>query len=129
MTYDLSITPKSTYLHAVVTGKNTSGNVLSYLEEIRSECVARNCFRILIEERLEGRRLGMMEVFDLAAQGSMKSVGLFQAIAYVDENAIGNSMAFAETVARNRGIPIRVFPTVSDAEKWLLTESHPDDRS
>jgi hypothetical protein len=31
-------------------------------------------------------------------------------------------MQFAETVAVNRGLPVVVFSTVADAEKWLLSE-------
>jgi hypothetical protein len=29
-------------------------------------------------------------------------------------------MHFAETVAVNRGVPVMVFPTVAEAEIWLL---------
>jgi hypothetical protein len=29
-------------------------------------------------------------------------------------------MKFAETVAANRGIPVKVFSSVTDAEKWLV---------
>ncbi len=102
---------------------------MDYLEHVRSECVSRDCYRVLIEERLEGPRLGTMDVFEIAEHGSIESMGVFQAIAYIDENATGDSMQFAETVARNRGIPIRVFSTVSDAEKWLLGENPPEDRA
>ncbi len=31
-------------------------------------------------------------------------------------------MKFAETVAVNRGLPVRLFSSVNDAEKWLLGE-------
>jgi hypothetical protein len=31
-------------------------------------------------------------------------------------------MKFAETVAVNRGLPVKVFSTVSDAEKWLVEQ-------
>ena len=31
-------------------------------------------------------------------------------------------MKFAETVAINRGMPVRVFASVADFEKWLLEE-------
>jgi hypothetical protein len=122
MTYELTITQKPTHLHAIVTGKNTKENVADYLRHIRSECISRNCYRIFIEERLEGPRLDTIDIFELAEQGSIESFGVFQAIAYIDENAAGDAMQFAETVARNRGIPIRVFSTVTDAEKWLLGE-------
>jgi hypothetical protein len=40
-------------------------------------------------------------------------------IAYVDVNAQGSLMKFAEDVAVNRGLRVRVFGTVADAERWL----------
>ena len=57
MSYQIAITEKPGYLHCVVTGKNTMENVAAYLQEIARECEARNCFRVLIEEHLVGRRL------------------------------------------------------------------------
>jgi len=41
-------------------------------------------------------------------------------VAYVDVNAKGKLMQFAEDVAFNRGMPVKVFATVDAAEKWLL---------
>lgn len=38
---------------------------------------------------------------------------------YVDVNAEGNLMQFAETVAVNRGIPVKIHPTVESAIAWL----------
>jgi hypothetical protein len=76
----------------------------------------------LIEERLDGPRLGTLDVFQIASEESSKAEGLLKAIAYVDVNADGHLMQFAETVAVNRGLPVVVFSTVTDAEKWLLSE-------
>jgi hypothetical protein len=120
MPYTLTIKQCSTYLHAIVTGTNSKENALRYLEEIQRECTTRDCFRILIEERLEGPRLSTVGVFQVAAESSSRSTGQFKAIAYVDVNAEGDLMKFAENVAFNRGLPVRVFPSVSEAEKWLL---------
>jgi hypothetical protein len=120
MTYRLTIEPKPAYLHVIVTGRNTKENVVRYLEEVCRECAARNCFRVLIEERLEGRRLGTLDVFEIASGGSGRTFGALRSIAYVDVNAEGSLMQFAETVAVNRLVPVKVFPTVADAEKWLL---------
>jgi len=125
MTYKLTIHQKSNYLHAIVTGPNNRENVQGYLQEVRGECIARGCYKVLVEERLEGPRIGAMDVFQIAAQGSSKASGTFQAIAYVDVNADGDLMKFAETVAVNRGIPVAVFATVADAERWLL-EGNPN---
>lgn len=120
MTYELTIARKPTYLHAVVTGRNSRENVARYLAEILRECIARRCFRVLIEERLEGPRLGMLDVFEIASEGSSQAFGMLKTIAYVDVNAEGDSMQFAETVAVNCALPVTVFPTLAEAEKWLL---------
>lgn len=122
MTYKLTIDQKPTYLHAVVTGRNAKQNVVRYLEELDRQCKARSCFRVLVEERLEGPRLGMMDVFQIAESGASIASGTTKSIAYVDVNAEGDLMQFAKTVAVNRGLRVAIFPTVADAEKWLLDE-------
>lgn len=119
MSYQLTIIEKPTYLHAIVTGTNTIENVLGYLQELYRECQGRNCFNVLIEENLTGRRLETWDVYQIAAEGSAKTQGLFRSVAYVDVNATGELMKFAETVANNRGLPMTVFSTVAEAEKWL----------
>jgi hypothetical protein len=124
MSYKLTITQKPTYLHAIVTGMNSKENVAGYLEDIQRECTVRNCFRVLIEEHLEGPRLSTMGVFQIASEGSSRVQRQFEAIAYVDVNADGDLMNFAETVALNRGLPVKVFSSVSEAEKWLLGKDH-----
>jgi len=120
MAYQLTIDPKSTYLHVIITGQNSRETVTQYLEELRRECIARNCFRVLIEERLEGPRLGTIDVFRIVSEESKKTAVLLEAIAYVDVNAEGNLMQFAETVAVNRGVRMTVFSSVTDAEKWMI---------
>ena len=122
MTYKLTITQKPTYLHIVVTGQNSKKTILQYFDEIHRECTARGCFRILIEERLEGPRLGVIDVFQIVSDESSKDRGFFKAIAYVDINAESDLMEFAEDVAVNRALPVVVFSTVADADKWLLNE-------
>lgn len=119
MSYEMTLTEKPGYLHAVVTGKNTLENVTGYMKELHDACVARGISRVLIEERLTGRRLETWDVYEVAAQGSARGVGQFQALAYVDVHASGELMKFAETVAYNRGIPIRLFATVEEAETWI----------
>ena len=122
MSYQIAITEKPGYLHCVVTGKNTMENVAAYLQEIARECEARNCFRVLIEEHLVGRRLETWDVYQLASEGSARLLGKVQAMAYVDVNAEGELMKFAETVASNRGLPMAVFATVPEAENWLTSK-------
>jgi hypothetical protein len=121
MTYELKIEQKPTYLHAVVTGTNSKENVLGYTDEIDRECTAQGTFRVLIEERLEGPRLGTMDVFEVVLR-RVQRARRFKAIAYVDTNAVGDSMRFAENLAVNRFVPVAVFRTLADAERWIIRQ-------
>ena len=122
MTYKLTIEERPTYLHAVVTGENSAQNVEQYFDELMRECTARGVPRVLVEERLEGPRLGAFEVFRMVSKGIVRYQRTLEALAYVDVNAQGNVMRFAEEVAVNRGFPVRMFPTVAAAKNWLLNE-------
>ena len=123
MSYELTIEPKPGYLHVIVIGANTRENVMRYMEEVVRECTLRQCFRVLVEERLEGPRLGTLEVFEMVSTGSTRFVRTLKAMAYVDVNARDQEMMqFAENVAVNRAFPVRVFPTVLAAERWLQAE-------
>jgi hypothetical protein len=124
VTYTLTVDQKPTYLHAVVTGDNSAQAVEQYMEELMQECTARGASRVLIEERLVGPRLGPFEVFSMVSRGTARYSQAVEALAFVDVNAEGNVMRFAEEVAVNRGFPVRVFPTVAAAEQWLLHGQH-----
>jgi hypothetical protein len=118
-TYKLTVIEKDGFLHAVVTGQNSKEVVAQYLQDIYQACLARSCLRVLIEERLEGPRLGTMDLFDAVSEGSRNGRKL-RAIAYVNEKLEGDLMQFAEHVAVNRGVAGRVFKTVAAAEEWLI---------
>jgi hypothetical protein len=122
VTYKLTIDQKPGYLHVAVSGYNSAENVVRYMEEVIRECTARRCLRVLIEERLEGPRLGTLEVFGMVSKGTVRFQRTLEAMAYVDLNSEGDVMRFAEDVAVNRGFPVKVFPTVAAAEQWLLQE-------
>jgi hypothetical protein len=115
----MPMTEKPGYLHVVVTGQNTLENVELYFRELNRECAARGFTRVLIEEKLTGRRLETWDVYQIASQSSLGALGQFEAFAYVDHNSYGDLMRFAQTVANNRGIPLNVFATVQEAEAWL----------
>jgi hypothetical protein len=124
MSYQLTVSEKPGYLHFTVTGPNTVANVTGYLAEALREAELRNCTNILIEERLTGRRLETWDVYQIAAGGGQLA-GRLKAVAYVDTNAQGGLMKFAETVANNRGMPMNVFETVAEAEAWLAARVRP----
>jgi hypothetical protein len=119
-TYRLGIAQKPTYLHVVVTGRNTKENVAAYMAELVRECRARGCHRVLVEERLEGPRLNVLDVFDLVERASRRYRGLIEAMAVVDARADGGHMRVAEHVAADRGMAVRMFRALAHAEDWLL---------
>jgi hypothetical protein len=104
-----------------VTGENTPENVLGYLTAVRAACVQRGCPAVLIEENLKGPGLSITKIFDViskASQGARPGVTI---MAYVDVNSEHDRtrMKFAEDVAVNLGISVRVFDSLPDAEQWL----------
>ena len=119
MTYKLTFRTNANYLHAIVTGQNRLENIKGYLRQIFHECQANNCSQLLIEERLEGPRLNTIDVFKIASEESQIAFGVLRAIAYVDINAEGDLMKFAENVAANRGLHVRNFSTLAEADQWL----------
>jgi hypothetical protein len=119
--YKVTIREEPAFLHAIVTGTNSKENVVRYLEDVQRECIARGYARVLIEEHLKGPRLDTLSVFQIAARGSISIEHAFEAIAYVDANASGDLMDFAETVAVNRDLPLAVFRSIQEARDWLLS--------
>ncbi len=119
--YQLTIDEKAGYLHFRVTGPNTPDTVRGYLADIYYACAQRNTPAILVEENLSGRGLGLFDIFEVASEGSEKTWPYIRRIAYVDLNPEHSQadMKFAETVAVNRGLNVRVFATVQDAQAWL----------
>jgi len=123
VSYTLIVTQKRSYLHAIVTGTNSEEAVGGYLADLLRECSARKCSRVLIEEHLQGPRLSTFPVFRVASEGAKQALGHVRAIAYVDANASGNLMQFAETVAVNRGLNVAVFRSVDAAREWLMHDA------
>jgi hypothetical protein len=118
MSFKLSVTDRGGYLFFTITGENSRETVAAYMGEVIAACEKYDCFRILIHEDLSGPRLEAMDVFNLTSEGAMRVLGRFEAVAYVDEE-MGAMADFAESVAVNRGMPIRFFSNLVDAERWI----------
>ena len=120
--YELETQQHAGYLRFRVTGQNSAETVKKYMQDVVAICNERDCFRVLIDEQLEGDRLDVQQIFSLTSEGAMNALGIFQAIAYVDAR-MGEMAKFAETVAVNRGMPLKVFTSVVEAERWLLRQN------
>src|SRR6478735_9402596 len=118
--YSFTVDERDDYLHIVVRGKNDAATIRRYIKETLAASIAHSCPNILVEENLEGPRLGIGEVFQIVAEASASARHDVHRIAFVDIQSARSlsNMKFAETVALNRGMRMNVFPTVADAEQW-----------
>lgn len=117
--YELVVEPREGFLHARVTGERTPGNALRFLKEAHDECVRAGHTRILLEMRLTGPSLPAAEIFRVISARSAEGAKLSR-IAYV-EASMDDPLRprFAETVAINRAVNVRLFRDVAAAERWL----------
>jgi hypothetical protein len=126
-TYRFMVERKPGYLHVSVTGHNTVENVRRSLREVVDACTQHACSRVLFEEHLKGPSLGTVPVFEIVSEGSRNAAPVVSQIAYVDTNPEHDAslMSFAETVAVNRGVRMRLFATVAEAAAWLAGTPEP----
>ena len=125
MPYTLSIEPKGSYLHATVTGDDGRETVIGYFEEIRSACRTRDCYRVLVEERLAGPRFSLAALFQLAAEVTAQSGATFEVLAYVDVFAEDDKVHQVASQVVEPGSAVGVFNTVQEAERWLCAKERP----
>ena len=121
MAYDVKVMHEDDYLHVVVTGDNTPEDVAGYLEQIRRVCAERGSSKVLIEENLTGPQLRTVDVYDVVDAASKGVAPAIRSVAFVDTNLEHpfTQMEFAETVAVNRGVNVRVFRDVPAAREWI----------
>ena len=88
---------------------------------MREKCLEQNCFNVLVEENLQGPGLRTFDIFEVVKEASKNVHPQVFRIAYVDVNPEHNQvdLRFAENVAVNRGVNVRLFSTVAEAESWL----------
>ena len=117
----IDIAERTGYLHVTVTRRNNAANVRKYLSAIHAACLQRKCTVVLIEENLRGPGLGIGTIHNIVSEASKETRPVVTQIAYVDVNKEHppSPMGFAETVAVNRGVNVRVFPDVDNAQRWL----------
>ena len=125
MEYRIQFESRPVYLLATVYGDNTVESVSRYTKDIREECIRLEQTRVLVVVNLEGENLTMLDVYKAVAQGSEEAKDIGMRVAYVDQNPAHavDTMILAEEVAGARGIPVRTFRNVPDAEGWLLSAS------
>ena len=119
MSYQLTIEERPTYIYARVDGDLDAANALRFLEEAYVACVRTGRSSLLLDMQLQGPDLNTTNVYEVISQRAADGTKL-RRIAYVPFQRDDRSMAyFAETVAINRGVNVRLFESVAAAERWL----------
>jgi hypothetical protein len=117
--YRLETHESEGYLHAKVSGPRTPENAQRFLKEAYEECVRTGQAALLLEMGLTGPPLDMASVFRVIANRAPDGAKL-RRIAYVEPAPTDiPSALFAETVANNRGVNVRLFKDLDAAERWL----------
>jgi hypothetical protein len=121
MAYHMEVVCEDDYLHIYVTGDNTPEDVIAYLDQIRRSCVEHGCPKVLIEENLTGPPFATVDVYDVVDAASRGVAPAIRYIAFIDTNPAHDfaQMKFAETVAVNRGVNVKVFRDVPSAREWI----------
>ncbi|HUI98709.1 MAG TPA: hypothetical protein VLY46_00655 [Usitatibacter sp.] len=118
--YRIVLVERPAWLHAVATGDNVAENARRFLREAYEACVSRGRDCLLLEMSFSGESLPTATIFEIVTERSADGARL-RRIAYVDRR-LGHDPAkalFAETVAVNRAVNVRLFHDVADAERWL----------
>jgi hypothetical protein len=122
MSYQLTIEERPAYLHAKVVGERSPANALRFLEEAYAACAKTGRSAVLLEMQLSGPSLSTASIYDVISQRVPDGMKL-RKIAYVQATIDDPAMPyFAETVALNRGVNVRLFPNVAAAARWLSDE-------
>ena len=119
MSYSIRFEDRKDYLYAYVEGQDSLETSMNYMQEVADKALAGEFQKLLIEENLEGQ-LKDFDMFQITSK--FVDMGLAEIkMGFVDlkeDHSIGNE--FGELVATNRGVKVKIFNTVADAEAWLL---------
>jgi hypothetical protein len=124
MAYQLTIEERPSYVHATAVGERTPANALRFLEEAYTACVKSGRSDLLLDMQFTGPSLNTTSIYQVISQRVPDGRNL-RKIAYVDSSTDFDPgmPVFAETVAVNRGVNVRLFQSVELAKEWLLRES------
>ncbi len=120
--YNLKFEERTDYLYAYVSGDKASLELSKqYWRKIAEECRRTKCNKVLIVEDIK-ENISTTEMYEFASElPTMGFVGI--KIAFVDQYIEQRELnELGELVATNRGGYGKIFNTVEEAEKWLLSK-------
>jgi hypothetical protein len=125
MSYRVTIEKHGTYVHARLDGARTPDNLMRYMRESYLACVQHGVRDLLLEMNLTTGDLDSSAIYRVILQRASDGAKL-RRIAYVETGVANPAKArFAETVAVNRAVNVRLFATLGEAESWLEADREP----
>jgi hypothetical protein len=122
MEYELLLEEHAGYVHAIGKGPRTADNARRFLREAGEACVRSGRGALLVEFAFTGPPLDSRNIFAIL-QDRLRNGMRLRRIAYVESTLDDPAKAhFAETVARNRGVNVKLFESVDAARTWLAQE-------
>jgi len=127
MSYTIDFVPKDDHLHVTVSGDNNPETITNYLSDVLNTVRRDGQGLVLIEENLLGPSMKIFDIFDIVTKASENINDTRIRIAYIDINKEHDrkGLQFAETVAQNRGINVKIFNDRASALRWLLNKNDP----
>jgi hypothetical protein len=116
---NLVIVKRNGFLSFEYSGVFSVENAKECVNVIVQTCAAHGCQLALFDCRSMSGAMSIMNRFDVANHAHvLRDAGIRMAMIATPQQ-IGGAISFAETVARNRGVDIRVFTDVAPAMVWL----------
>ncbi len=120
--YNIEFVDRTDYLYAYVSGDKDSLDISrQYWREIADECRRTKKSKVLIVEDIK-ESVSTTETYQIASEiSSMGFAGI--KIAFIDQHIEQQELnEFGELVSTNRGLNVKLFNKVEEAEKWLLSK-------
>jgi hypothetical protein len=116
---DVSLEVKSDYIRAIMLRGQTLSLTQDALDTIMNAAEKHSKYRILIDSRRQYAEPSIVDCFEFAKHLAAQKPWLNFLVAVVVQNESVEAAEFAEIVAKNRGIVLKVFSHDSLAVAWL----------
>ncbi len=119
--YNIEFVDRTDYLYAYVSGDKDSLDISrQYWREIADECRRTKKSKVLIVEDIKEMSTTSNTFQHASEISSMGFAGI--KVAFVDQHIEQRPLnEFGELVATNRGVYVKIFNSIEEAEKWLLS--------
>lgn len=122
MAYTVAPNDQGEYVHVVHQGVADAAEILRAQAEAVEALTARRWSRFLVDLRQVENAYSTMDHFNLVSSSAARSEIIRSAIAIVVDPVDLDDFRFAEDVAFNRGLRLKVFTDAGGAAAWLVEQ-------